>query len=353
MLLTQYFFRLYKVRLLILCLIILGLMASGCKKDPVFQHTIAEKNKPWTDENFDKNTFTFAVFSDLTGGERPGIFDVAVAQLNLLRPELILCVGDLIEGDHENQEELHQQWDVFDSRTAKAKAPVFYVGGNHDLSGKEMQDTWEERYGRRYYHFIYKSVLFLILDTEDNTPERVEEIATARRKAIEILEREGEKAFAKTAYGQMPERTYGNIGQEQASYFEQVISEHPEVRHTFLFMHKAPWKFEADQNHFQAIEQALEGKSYTLFHGHEHAYAHEQRYGIDYIQLATTGGVQLDKEGRSADQIVLVTVDGKTADVANILLEGILDKTGHIPLGGDSLSFEKAKSTPLPKDSVH
>jgi predicted phosphodiesterase len=329
-----------------MCLIILVLIASGCKDDPMFQHTIAEKNKPWTDENFDNNTFTFAVFSDLTGGERPGIFDVAVAQLNLLRPELILCVGDLIEGDHQNLEELNQQWDVFDSRSTKAKAPVFYVGGNHDLSGKDMQDTWEERYGRRYYHFIYKNVLFLILDTEDNTPERVQEIATARRQAIEILEKEGEEAFAKTAYGQMPERNYGNIGQEQASYFKKVISEHPEVRQTFLFMHKAPWKFEADQNHFEQIETALKGTDYTLFHGHEHAYAYEKRDGNDYIQLATTGGVQLPEKGRSADQVVLVTVEEERVDIANILLAGILDKSGHIPIGGDSLCFEKALCKP-------
>ena len=348
-----------KTRFIIFVLCLTSLVFSACKdhpKPPDFKHAITSGETPWTHEAFDNanEKFTFAVFSDLTGGERPRIFDVAVAQLNLLRPELILCVGDLIEGDHQNLKELNEQWDVFDARTARARAPVFYVGGNHDLSGKDMQNTWEERYGKRYYHFVYKNVLFLILDTEDNSPERVEEIATARREAIRQLDEGGsEEDFAKSAYGQMPERTYGNIGKEQSEYFERAISENPDVHWTFLFMHKAPWKFEAEQNHFEAVENALAGNSYTLFHGHEHAYEHESRNGSDYIQLATTGGVQLDKEGRSVDQLVLVTVDDKGADVANVLLEGILDKTGHIPLDGDTLRFEKTKYSPIQKDSIH
>jgi len=67
--------------------------------DPVFQHDATGTPLPWKKENFDAadEKFTFAVFSDLTGGERERIFEIAVAQLNLLRPELIINVGDLIE----------------------------------------------------------------------------------------------------------------------------------------------------------------------------------------------------------------------------------------------------------------
>jgi len=38
----------------------------------------------------------------LTGGERERIFEIAVAQLALLRPEFIINVGDLIEGGTED-----------------------------------------------------------------------------------------------------------------------------------------------------------------------------------------------------------------------------------------------------------
>jgi hypothetical protein len=39
--------------------------------------------------------------------------------------------------------------------------------------------------------------------------------------------------------------------------------------------------------------------------------------------------------------VTLVTVDDQGADIANLLMSGILDKTGHIPLaGGDDMCFE-------------
>ena len=307
----------------------------------IFQHDILGEVVPWTDKPFDSaaDKFTFAVFSDLTGGERKRIFEIAVAQLSLLRPELIINVGDLIEGGTQDPGEIKRQWDSFDKRANRALAPVFYVGGNHDLSGEVLQDVWDRRHGRRYYHFVYKDVLFLVLDTEDNKPERMKEIIHARNQAMEIVDKEGWGAFGGTEYANMPEQAAGNITVRQSQYFQQVLAANPDVRWTFLFMHKAPWTRPDEQN-FAAIEQAMSNRAYTVFNGHVHAYEYERRYGRDYIRLATTGGVQLPERGRSADHVTLVTVSNNGADIANLLLEGILDKTGHIPLGGDDVCFE-------------
>jgi len=297
--------------------------------------------RPWTSENFDstEDKFTFAVFSDLTGGERDRVFEIAVAQLSLLRPELIINVGDLIEGSTTDRADVDAQWDWFDERADRAKAPVFYVGGNHDLTGEFMRGVWDDRYGRKYYSFVYKDVLFLVLDTEDNTAERMQEIFEARTQALQIFAEEGEEAFAKTTYANLPELPAGNVGDEQSKYFLDAIASNPDVRWTFLFMHKAPWLRE-DLATFVAIEDALADRPYTVFHGHEHAYAYVERRGRDYIQLATTGGAQIPAKGRSMDQVVLVTVDDEGVDIANLLMEGILDKTGKIPLGGADVCFE-------------
>jgi hypothetical protein len=43
-----------------------------------------------------------------------------------------------------------------------------------------------------------------------------------------------------------------------------------------------------------------------------------------------------------ADYVTLVTVDDDGVDIANLLMSGILDKTGHIPLDGDDVCFELA-----------
>jgi len=309
--------------------------------EPVFQHDVDGGVLPWTNEKFDTSDdkFTFAVFSDLTGGERERVFEIAVAQLSLLRPELIINVGDLIEGGTVDPGEIAEQWDWFDERAGRTAAPVFYVGGNHDLTGEVLQRVWDERYGRRYYHFVYKNVLFLVLDTEDNTPERVQEIFEIRTEAIETIKSQGREAFANTEYAKLPEQSAGNITAEQSAYFRGVIADNPDVLWTFLFMHKAPWEREDDVN-FAAIEQALADRPYTVFNGHIHAYKHIERHGRDYIRLATTGGVWFPDRGPAMDHVLLVTVDEHGADIANLLMSGILDKTGHIPLGGDNVCFE-------------
>jgi predicted phosphodiesterase len=326
------------------------LLSVGCKgtsvpdEKPEFESDITGDARPWTDRNFDAadHKFTFAVHSDLTGGERPDIYQIAIAQLSLLRPEFIINVGDLIEGGTEDLADLGAQWDSFDQRAARAKAPVFYVAGNHDRTGEVMQRVWDARQGRAYYHFRYKDTLFLVLDTEDNTPERVREINDARNHALQFAAAGDWDKFNATAYANLPENRGGNITAVQSQYMLDAIAANADVRWTFLFMHKAPWLRE-DLTAFTAIEGALEDRPYTVFHGHVHAYQHEQRKGRDYIRLATTGGVQLPENGRSMDHVTMVTVDNDGVDIANLLMEGILDKTGRIPLNGDDVCFESTR----------
>lgn len=310
---------------------------------PAFAHDISPSQKPWTGQPFDaaEDKFTFAVFADLTGDEREQVFEIAVAQLNLLRPEFILNVGDLIEGSTERAE-VDRQWDWFDQRAGRARAPVFYVGGNHDLLGPVLQEAWRERHGRTYYHFVYRDVLFLVLDTEDHTAARLREIADLRAMAIQTAEAQGWDAFSETEYAKLPENRAGAISAEQSAYVRKAIGDNPGVRWTFLFMHKAPW-LRPEMASFADIEAALSERPYTVFHGHEHVYRYQQRNGNDYIQLATTGGVHLPDKGRSMDQVLLVTVDGEGVDIANLLLSGVLDKTGHVPLQGDGVCFEAAE----------
>ena len=334
-------------RLLSLCLL---LLLSACVGLPpgesgsaVFQHDVEGDATPWTQVDFDDgdNQYTFALFSDLTGGEREGVFNVAVAQLNLLRPEFIVNVGDLIEGGTNDEAQLAKEWGSFDERAGKARAPVFYTGGNHDLTNPDMWRVFEERYGRRYYHFIYKDTLFLVLDTEDNPPELQREIEKIRAEAIEVINLEGWDALPGTAYGQLTERKSGRVSPQQAAYFRKVIAQNPQVRWTFVLMHKPAWERPEEEN-FSTIEAALEGRPYTVFYGHVHSYQYEQRHGRDYIRLATTGGVQNPAKDMAVDHVTLVTVSATGVDIANLRLSGIFDRNGKIPAGGEGLCFEAA-----------
>ncbi len=303
-------------------------------------HSVESNPNPWTHERFDAgpNKFTFAIHSDLTGGERPDIFATAMAQLALLRPEFIISVGDLIEGGDVDADQLAFEWDAYDARVQDARAPLFYVGGNHDLSTVLSQQVWKDRLGPSYYHFRYKDVLFLVLNTEDNTPERIDEIAKARAAAVEIYKSDGRDAFEASEYANMPERSAGTISVDQSAYFQRAIAENEDVRWTFLFLHKPAWEKDGEEQ-FLAIENALTNGPYTVFNGHEHIYKYRERLGRDYIQLSTTGGEQFPDAGLSEDHVTLVTVSESGVDIANLMLAGIRDKTGKIPDNGETLCF--------------
>ncbi|WP_406644530.1 metallophosphoesterase family protein [Aliisedimentitalea scapharcae] len=296
--------------------------------------------KPWTHQNFDADPgkFTFAIHADLTGGERPGIFATAMAQLNLLRPDFVISVGDLIEGGEIQRDQFEAEWEAYDNRVRSFPGPIFYVGGNHDLSTDLSREVWAERYGPTYYHFRYKNVLFLVLDTEDTSPADRVEIAKARAKAIMIYQSDGPEAFAQTEYANLAHRTAGTIGDDQRNYFLEAIEHNTDVRWTFLFLHKPAWQHRV-KTPFASIEAALSERPYTVFNGHVQAYGHEVRNGRDYVQLATTGGEQFPDLGLSEDHVTLVTMTNTGPNIANLMLSGIRDKTGAIPRDGGDLCF--------------
>ena len=315
------------------CLLLVAITIAACggaTRTP-FSHELTGPALPWTHTRFDTaaGQFTFAVVSDLNGGERPGVFDVATRQLALLRPQLVLSVGDLIDGPTPVDSALIREWDDFDRRANTLHAPFFRVGGNHDLTGDVLRVVWRSRYGPTYYSFVYKNVLFLVLDTEDLSPERAKAIFEARNEAIRVANA-GNNSTDGLAYYQMPERVAGDIGTEQAAYVRGVLAAHPEVRWTFLFFHKPVWRNERDAE-FKAIETALANRPYTVFSGHLHSLGRTVRHGRDYFTLGTTGGSQNPRDPMSMDHVTLVTMRANGPSVAHLRMDGILGPDGKLP----------------------
>ena len=129
-----------------------------------------EGAKPYTHLNFENNpnNFQFAVIGDRTGGGRPGVLPAAVDLLNLVRPEFVVNVGDLIEGYVEDEAQLKSWWREIEDDLKRLDMPFFMVPGNHDGNLDPSEKVWFERVGanRTYSHFIYKDVLFLLMSTE-------------------------------------------------------------------------------------------------------------------------------------------------------------------------------------------
>lgn len=321
-----------------LCILFLSLFLWACRNETpaelTFRHDIANGPKPWTSEVFEdtETDFTFAIISDLTGGERPGIYSQAVAQLNLLDPTFVLSVGDLIDGGTEDPRQLKKEWDSFDARTGKLNMPFFYLGGNHDLSNPEMRTFWKARYGPRYYHFRYRDILFLMMDSEDYTEKRMIEIYQARDTAIRIIRGELEGVYEESTYYKMPERRLGSLSAEQLRYFQQVLQAQKDVRWTFVLMHKPLWLRE-DENGLGGLETLLNGRNYTVINGHLHSFSQTNRHGMEYYILGTTGGSQAPEDPNAFDHISLVRMADKPV-ITHLRLEGILNNKGKVPLQG-------------------
>jgi len=313
----------------------LALLLSACrtaeKERPKFQHDIAEGPTPWTDTNFEleEEDFTFAIISDLNGGEREGVYRTAVAQLNRLDPTFVLSVGDLIDGGTEDEAQLTKEWDSFDERTSKFNMPFFYLGGNHDLTNPVMRKFWNDRFGPRYYHFVYEDVLFLLMDSEDYEEKRMLEIYEARAKALKIMDGEIEGVYEQSDYYNMPERTVGGMSADQFNYFRGVLEKYPKVKWTFVLMHKPLWMREGNKGLGQ-LEQLLANRPYTVINGHLHSYSHHKRNNRDYMVLGTTGGYQNPKDSMAFDHVTLVRMAERPI-ITHLKMEGILDETGKIP----------------------
>ncbi|WP_445384134.1 metallophosphoesterase family protein [Robiginitalea sp. IMCC44478] len=314
------------------CLLLLSIVQTACKKQEAiqapFRHSITEGPVPWTSDQFEETEedFTFGIISDLNGGEREGVYSKAVTQLNRLDPTFVLSVGDLIDGGTEDSLQLAKEWDSFDRRTAQLNMPFFHLGGNHDLTNPAMRVFWENRFGPRYYHFLYEDVLFLMLDSEDYTEARMMEIYQARDSAIRIIDGDLPGIYEETTYYHMPERRIGAMGTEQLEYFKAVLKEHPQVRWTFVLMHKPLWMRE-DSKGLGPLEDALAGRNYTVINGHFHSFSYRKRKGMDYSILGTTGGSQNPADSLAFDHISLVRMDSIPV-VTHLRMDGILNEKG-------------------------
>jgi hypothetical protein len=63
--------------------------------------------------------------------------------------------------------------------------------------------------------------------------------------------------------------------------------------------------------------------------------------------LGTTGGFQEDNDENAFDHFTLVRMAKDKPVITHLRMDGVLDETGSIPLGGDTLSFQASKSNNL------
>ena len=276
-----------------LTVLISGAIAiTAAAQEDAIEQSIPSALKPWThlDVNNDADSFQFAIITDRTGGHRPGVFMDAVRKLNLMQPEFVVSVGDLIEGYTTDIELLATQWNEFNGFVEQLEMPFFYVPGNHDISNKVQEAQWLMRFGQLWYHFKYKNVLFLCLDSEDPP--------------------------------------VSHISQRQIEYVRKTLEENQDVRWTLVFIHKPLWaSSDANENGWAQVEELLKGRPHSVYAGHTHHYYKRERNDMEYIVLATAGGASRMRGPNFGefDHFMWVTMTDKGPRMANLMLDGVWD----------------------------
>lgn len=268
--------------------------------EPKFVVSLEAKN-PWTSltPNTAAGQFQFAVVSDRTGGHRAGVFSKAVQQINLLQPEFVMSVGDLIEGQSTAKGNI-AEWDEFDGYVKQFAMPFFYCPGNHDAASTVKEKVYRERFGRDYYHFLYQNCLFIVLNSN----------------GIDGVDAKGK-----------PKYVWHKISEEQQKWLAGVLADNANVRWTFLFLHHPVWtKNNPKATGWPECERLLSGRKYNVFCGHVHNFRVYPRNGTNYYQLATTGGGSANRgiEYGEFDQCAWVTMKDSGPVIAHILLNGVL-----------------------------
>ena len=221
--------------------------------------------------------FQFVVFGDRTGGQPEGIevLKQAVNDANLLDPDLVMTVGDLVQGYNQTPEWLAQAAE-FKGVMDGLNMPWFPVAGNHDVYWRgpgrppegQHEDNYERHFGPLWYSFAHKDCGFLVLYSDEGDP------------------RTGEKGFNQ---GRLQ-----TMSPEQLAFVRQALDRLKDKKHVFVFLHHPRWLGGGyaggnwDEVH---ATLAAAGNVRAVFAGHIHRLRYSGiRDGIAYHALATTGG---------------------------------------------------------------
>ncbi len=249
----------------------------------------------------DEGSFSFAAIGDLHVGKEKSqshnpewTVRENIRQINLLSPDFVIIVGDLIETPKYVRSRMHGwkdlilKWENFDRTAATFEMPFYMVVGNHDVWDKESEEVHESRYGSLYYSFDFGNSHFVILDSE-------------------VV------GFT------------GQIKGEQLIWLEKDLEKHAETEHIFVFLHKPLWGGEGDWDEEVHPVLARHGVD-AVFSGHDHRY---EMWGVrDGIRYFITGGG--GKEPGLGDweivgsfnHFMLVTVRGDNVKYAVVKTKG-------------------------------
>lgn len=129
------------------------------------------------------------ILPDRTTGNDAGLsyVDEAVEDINRLRPDAVIAIGDMVQGYTRNPAEWNRQADDHLARVQRLEVPFLPLIGNHDvISGtrtggdRTYERMYRERYGPRWYRADFEHLVALVLDSDEPCDGRSPKLGNAQ-----------------------------------------------------------------------------------------------------------------------------------------------------------------------------
>jgi hypothetical protein len=247
----------------------------------------------------DSVPFQFVVYGD-TRTRNDMHRRVINAIMKYSSPEIVLHTGDLVADGADSA-----QWPVFFDieRDLLRKAAFFPSLGNHERNNPQYYDFFNV--STPYYSFDWGGCHFIVLNSDIGN--------VASSKVIR-------DDFWKEQVRWLEE----DLQKSQSADFRFVIAHHPPLT--------AVERRQGDNPHISALMPMFEKYKLSAgFFGHDHNYQHYLRNGIHYFITGGGGAPLYDvnkppegitKKVESTEHFVVVKVEGKTARVEALRLDG-------------------------------
>jgi len=230
----------------------------------------------------------FAVIGDRTNTTVPGVYEQILAEAGRLRPELLITVGDHIEGYTEDTALLNREWREYKSLIAGIKVPFYMTPGNHDRLNKTERKIYDREVGPAWYSFDYRTIHFIVLDN------------TVWEKSTDLPA-------------------------EELAWLEGDLQNNRAAATTLVFMHKPFWYASLATGKPDTLHSLF--KTYGVdgvFTGHFHEYFSGMFDGIMYTGVGSSGGEANVGPSGLQYHFCWVTVDSGELIVAPIRLGSVL-----------------------------
>jgi predicted phosphodiesterase len=229
----------------------------------------------------------FAVVGDRTNAAVPGKYEEAIAEIERLKPDLAITVGDMIQGYTGDTLEIIREWKEYKDLIKPLTMPIYFTPGNHDITQPAVMAQYRQMIGEPYHSFDVRGVHFVVLDN-----------------------------------GRYP--TVEDFPREQLEWLRDDLAAHQDAAYTFVFFHIPYWletiaTGKSDPLHDLFVERGVD----AVFTGHNHEYFSGKFDGVTYIGVGASGGEAEPGLTGLEHHFVWVTVDDKQVSISPVALGAV------------------------------